>query len=103
MVLWFTGISGAGKSSIAKELEKKLWEEGKQTVLLDGDQVRHGLNGDLGFSPKTVKRIYEEWEKWPAYSLNMGILCSVRLSPPTKRIVKPFVRSSRKENLWKFM
>ncbi|MFV1884718.1 MAG: sulfate adenylyltransferase subunit CysN [Balneola sp.] len=51
-VLWFTGVSGAGKSTIAKELEKKLWKEGKQTILLDGDQVRHGLNGDLGFSPK---------------------------------------------------
>jgi bifunctional enzyme CysN/CysC len=50
MVLWFTGISGSGKSTIAKALEKKLWEAGKQTVLLDGDQVRHGLNGDLGFS-----------------------------------------------------
>ncbi|HET8865213.1 MAG TPA: sulfate adenylyltransferase subunit CysN [Gracilimonas sp.] len=50
-VLWFTGISGAGKSTIAKELERRLWDEGKQTVLLDGDQVRHGLNGDLGFSP----------------------------------------------------
>lgn len=51
-VLWFTGISGAGKSTIAKELERRLWEKGKQTVLLDGDQVRHGLNGDLGFSLK---------------------------------------------------
>ncbi|MFN1835339.1 sulfate adenylyltransferase subunit CysN [Balneola sp. MJW-20] len=51
-VLWFTGISGAGKSTIAKALEQKLWEEGKQTMLLDGDQVRHGLNGDLGFSPE---------------------------------------------------
>ena len=51
-VLWFTGVSGAGKSTIAKELERKLWDEGKQTMLLDGDQVRHGLNGDLGFSPK---------------------------------------------------
>lgn len=50
-LLWFTGISGAGKSTIAKELERTLWEAGKQTVLLDGDQVRHGLNGDLGFSP----------------------------------------------------
>lgn len=54
-VLWFTGISGAGKSTIAKELEKKLWGEGKKTMLLDGDQVRHGLNGDLGFSPKDRK------------------------------------------------
>jgi bifunctional enzyme CysN/CysC len=63
MVLWFTGISGAGKSTIAKALEKKLWEEGKQTVLLDGDQVRHGLNRDLGFSPEdrteNIRRVGE--------------------------------------------
>lgn len=49
-LLWFTGLSGSGKSTIAKKLEKRLFEEGKQTMLLDGDQVRHGLNGDLGFS-----------------------------------------------------
>jgi len=63
LVLWFTGISGAGKSTIAKALEKKLWEEGKQTVLLDGDQVRHGLNGNLGFSPEdrteNIRRVGE--------------------------------------------
>jgi len=62
-VLWFTGISGAGKSTIAKELEKQLWAEGKHTVLLDGDQVRHGLNGDLGFSPEdrteNIRRVGE--------------------------------------------
>ncbi len=62
-MLWFTGISGAGKSTIAKELERKLWDAGKQTVLLDGDQVRHGLNGDLGFSPsdrtENVRRVGE--------------------------------------------
>jgi len=62
-VLWFTGISGAGKSTIARKLERKLWDEGKQTILLDGDQVRHGLNGDLGFSPKdraeNIRRVGE--------------------------------------------
>jgi bifunctional enzyme CysN/CysC len=62
-LLWFTGISGAGKSSIAKALEKKLWEDGKQTILLDGDQVRHGLNRDLGFSPsdrtENIRRVGE--------------------------------------------
>jgi bifunctional enzyme CysN/CysC len=50
-LLWLTGISGAGKSTIAKEVERRLFDSGKQTMLLDGDQVRHGLNGDLGFSP----------------------------------------------------
>ncbi len=49
-VIWFTGISGSGKSTIAKELEKKLWDEGKSVVRLDGDNVRHGLSADLGFS-----------------------------------------------------
>jgi bifunctional enzyme CysN/CysC len=49
-VLWFTGLSGAGKSTIARAVERRLFEEGVQTVLLDGDQLRHGLSGDLGFS-----------------------------------------------------
>ncbi len=49
-VVWFTGISGSGKSTIAKELEKKLFDEGLRVVRLDGDNVRHGLNADLAFS-----------------------------------------------------
>mgnify|MGYP006269406843 CR=1 FL=1 len=49
-VVWFTGISGSGKSTIAKDLEKRLWDEGRQVVRLDGDNVRHGLNADLAFS-----------------------------------------------------
>jgi bifunctional enzyme CysN/CysC len=51
-VLWLTGLSGAGKSTIATTLEKKLFEQGCQTMLLDGDQLRHGLCRDLGFSEK---------------------------------------------------
>jgi bifunctional enzyme CysN/CysC len=50
LVLWFTGISGSGKSTLAKTLEHKLWDRDLKTVLLDGDQLRHGLCGDLGFS-----------------------------------------------------
>ncbi len=49
-ILWFTGLSGAGKSTIANIVEKKLFASGRHTVLLDGDNVRHGLNADLGFS-----------------------------------------------------
>ena len=48
-VLWFTGLSGSGKSTIARQLERALFEAGCQTMLLDGDQLRHGLCGDLGF------------------------------------------------------
>ena len=49
-VLWFTGLSGSGKSTVAKKLEQRLFERGCRTIYLDGDNLRHGLNGDLGFS-----------------------------------------------------
>ena len=49
-VLWLTGLSGAGKSTIANIIEKKLTASGHHTFLLDGDNVRHGLNKDLGFT-----------------------------------------------------
>jgi bifunctional enzyme CysN/CysC len=49
-VIWFTGLSGSGKSTISKLVEQRLFEQGAQVVRLDGDNVRHGLSGDLGFS-----------------------------------------------------
>ena len=55
MVLWFTGLSGSGKSTLANEVEKRLFAMGKHTMLLDGDNVRHGLNKNLGF--KEVDRV----------------------------------------------
>ena len=62
-ILWFTGLSGAGKSTIASAVEQKLFELGHHTYLLDGDNVRHGLNKDLGFSNsdrvENIRRIGE--------------------------------------------
>ncbi len=62
-VLWFTGLSGAGKSSIADALEQRLHERGVRTYILDGDNVRHGLNQDLGFSDddriENIRRVAE--------------------------------------------
>jgi len=49
--LWFTGLSGSGKSTVAHELDKRLTARGFASYTLDGDNIRHGLNGDLGFSP----------------------------------------------------
>jgi len=61
--LWFTGLSGAGKSTIAQHLEAKLHAEGRHVYLLDGDNVRHGLNRDLGFDRESrrenIRRIAE--------------------------------------------
>jgi bifunctional enzyme CysN/CysC len=50
-ILWLTGLSGAGKSTLAVELERRLFARGYQAFLLDGDNLRRGLNADLGFSP----------------------------------------------------
>ena len=62
-VLWLTGLSGSGKSTIANALEKELYAEGKKTYVLDGDNIRHGLNKDLGFNDKdrveNIRRIAE--------------------------------------------
>jgi bifunctional enzyme CysN/CysC len=55
LTLWFTGLSGSGKSTLANEVEKRLVAMGKHTMLLDGDNVRHGLNRNLGF--KEVDRV----------------------------------------------
>ncbi len=52
VVIWMTGLSACGKSTVATELQKQLFERGCNVYILDGDNVRHGLNGDLGFSPK---------------------------------------------------
>ena len=63
LVLWFTGLSGAGKSTIANLVEKKLAARGRHTYLLDGDNVRHGLNKDLGFTEadriENIRRVGE--------------------------------------------
>ena len=61
--LWFTGLSGSGKSSIAVRVEELLFEKGIKTYILDGDNIRHGLNKNLGFSPEdrteNIRRIGE--------------------------------------------
>jgi adenylylsulfate kinase len=63
VTLWFTGLPQSGKSSLATEVEKRLFERGHITYILDGDNIRHGLNKNLGFSPEdreeNIRRIGE--------------------------------------------
>lgn len=62
-VIWFTGLSGSGKSTLANALDRALYERGQHTCLLDGDNLRHGLNQDLGFSDtdrtENIRRVGE--------------------------------------------
>lgn len=63
IVIWYTGLSGSGKSTLAHAVEEKLFEKGHLTYVLDGDNIRHGLNKNLGFSPQdreeNIRRIGE--------------------------------------------
>jgi adenylylsulfate kinase len=63
VTIWFTGLSGSGKSTLAREVEKQLFEQGRLVYVLDGDNVRHGLNKNLGFSPEdreeNIRRVGE--------------------------------------------
>jgi adenylylsulfate kinase len=63
IVIWFTGLPSSGKSTLAQDLEKRLFQEGRLSFVLDGDNIRHGLNKNLGFSPEdreeNIRRIGE--------------------------------------------
>ena len=84
-VLWFTGFSGSGKSTIANELEYKLNKMGFHTYLLEGDNIRHGLNKDLGFSKEdrseNIRRIAEVAKLF----LDAGIITIVCTISPAKK------------------
>ncbi len=91
-VLWFTGLSGSGKSTIAQHLEKKLFSEGFFIQLLDGDNIRTGINNNLGFSledrNENIRRISEVAKLF----LNAGVICLNSFVSPTIAI-----RNSAKE------
>lgn len=81
-IFWLTGLSGSGKSTLAIEVEKAIFARGKNIYVLDGDNVRHGLNSDLGFSPKdrteNIRRIGEV----AALQANAGVIVlSAFISP----------------------
>ena len=81
-LLWFTGLSGSGKSSIANILEKKLQAMGRHTITLDGDNVRHGLNRDLGFTKadrvENIRRVGETSK----LMVEAGLICIASFISP---------------------
>jgi adenylyl-sulfate kinase len=81
-VIWLTGLSGSGKSTIAVELEQKLFQRGRLTYILDGDNIRHGLCSDLGFSPEdrteNIRRIGEVARLFA----DAGIICIAAFISP---------------------
>jgi bifunctional enzyme CysN/CysC len=109
-VLWFTGLSGSGKSTIARMLEQRLFERGCQTMLLDGDTLRHGLNADLGFSAadrtENIRRVGDVAQLF--FEQGAIVLCSfvspfrqdratVRAKLPEGRFVEVYVKCSLDE------
>ncbi|MCZ6889296.1 MAG: adenylyl-sulfate kinase [Gammaproteobacteria bacterium] len=81
-VLWFTGLSGSGKSTLAFALEERLFKAGYQVYVLDGDNIRHGLNSDLGFSHEDRSENIRRVGEVAALVADAGILCiSAFISP----------------------
>ncbi len=82
VILWMTGLSGAGKSTIAKQLEKKLHEKNRLAYILDGDNIRHGLNNDLGFSKEdrieNLRRVTEVGKLF----VDLGVITIVSFISP---------------------
>ncbi|HEY6598323.1 MAG TPA: adenylyl-sulfate kinase [Pseudomonadales bacterium] len=84
-VLWFTGLSGAGKSTLAFALEEVLFTRGLQVFVLDGDNVRHGLTSDLGFSPEDRAENIRRVGEVAALFARAGVICISAFISPYRR------------------
>jgi len=82
IVLWMTGLSGSGKSTIAVEVEKRLIEMGRLCYRLDGDNLRHGLNSDLGFSPEERRENIRRVAEVAALFADAGLITLVSFIAP---------------------
>jgi bifunctional enzyme CysN/CysC len=82
MTVWFTGLSGSGKSSVAMELERRLVASGRPAYVLDGDNLRHGLNANLGFSPADRKENIRRVAEVAKLMADAGIVAIVSLVSP---------------------
>jgi bifunctional enzyme CysN/CysC len=97
-VVWLTGLSGAGKSTIATELERELFNIGKHAYVLDGDNVRHGLCSDLGFSPEDRKENIRRVGEVATLFAEAGIICITAFISPyrsDRELVRKMVKAGR--------
>jgi len=84
-VVWFTGLSGSGKSTLAHRLEEKLFERGMRTYVMDGDNIRTGLNKDLGFSAEDREKNIQRIGQVAKLFVDAGILVMTAFISPYKK------------------
>jgi len=100
MCLWMTGLSGAGKSTLANALEQELNSMGKHTYILDGDNLRHGLNSDLDFSEADRNENVRRAAEAAQLMVDAGLIVIVGLISPFKQ-ERDWARSLFKDNQFK--
>ncbi len=84
-LLWFTGLSGSGKSTIANVVEKELFNQGIKTYSLDGDNIRHGINSDLTFSPEDRKENIRRIAEVANLMMDAGLVVLAAFVSPYKK------------------
>lgn len=82
ITVWLTGLPASGKSTLATEVERRLFERGWQVAMLDGDNLRHGLNADLGFDEKDRHENIRRTGEVAALFADAGVICLVALVSP---------------------
>jgi adenylylsulfate kinase len=93
-VIWFTGLSGSGKTTLASALERNLFEKGYLTQVLDGDNIRTGINNNLGFSPEDRKENIRRIAEIAKLLINSGVICLCAFVSPseeTRKIVRDII------------
>ncbi|WP_407942714.1 adenylyl-sulfate kinase [Methylobacterium ajmalii] len=85
LIVWMTGLSGAGKSTVANRVEEKLWRQGRHTMLLDGDNLRFGLNKDLGFADADRVENVRRTAEVAKLMLEAGLIVLCSLISPFRR------------------
>jgi len=93
-VIWFTGLSGSGKTTLASALERNLFERGYLTQVLDGDNIRTGINNNLGFTPEDRMENIRRIAEIAKLLINSGVICLCAFVSPseeTRKIVRDII------------